>query len=76
MAIVLLIPMRSDSPPDRVARAEDARDLGGGELVQEAAAHGATVGRGRRLGLGWPRAGGRRRAEREAELPRHGMIGA
>jgi hypothetical protein len=38
--------------PDRVARAEDARDLGGGELVQKSAAHGANVaasaGRSRR----------------------------
>jgi hypothetical protein len=29
---------------ERVAHAEDARDLGGVELVKEATAHGATVG--------------------------------
>jgi hypothetical protein len=43
MAFVLMIPMRSKFS-DRVARAEDARALGCGKRVQEAAAHGVTVG--------------------------------
>jgi len=42
MAIVLLIPMRPKFP-DRVTRAEDARDLGRGQFAQKSAAHEGNV---------------------------------